>query len=109
LGYATLFGTALTYGIFFYLAATGNLTSVSALIFLTPVFAMLFSYFFLSEVLSSLQWIGVVLTLISVVLVIRREEIGRWVASLSAKLDAASGSVLAEASEPLPVDRTPID
>ncbi|HEY9623980.1 MAG TPA: DMT family transporter [Crinalium sp.] len=87
LGYATLFGTALTYGIFFYLASIGNLTSVSALIFLTPVFAMLFSYFFLAETLSSLQWIGVVLTLISVVLVIRREEIGQWVSSLSTKLE----------------------
>ncbi|HEY9646418.1 MAG TPA: DMT family transporter [Chroococcidiopsis sp.] len=88
LGYATLFGTALTYGIFFYLASVGNLTSVSALIFLTPIFAMLFSYFFLSETLTSLQWIGVVLTLVSVVLVIRREEIGRWLSSGQASLDA---------------------
>lgn len=31
LGYATVFGTAITYGIFFYLAATGNVTSVSSL------------------------------------------------------------------------------
>jgi drug/metabolite transporter (DMT)-like permease len=86
LGYATLFGTALTYGIFFYLASVGNLTSVSALIFLTPVFAMLFSSLFLSEVLSSLQWIGVVLTLMSVVLVIQREALGQqfslWVSQV---------------------------
>jgi drug/metabolite transporter (DMT)-like permease len=75
LGYATLFGTALTYGIFFYLASVGNLTSVSALIFLTPVFAMLFSMAFLSEALTQIQWIGVALTLVSVVLVIQREAI----------------------------------
>jgi drug/metabolite transporter (DMT)-like permease len=86
LGYATLFGTALTYGIFFYLASVGNLTSVSALIFLTPVFAMLFSYLFLAETLSSLQWIGVVLTLISVVLVIQREAIAQKVAALTTRL-----------------------
>jgi drug/metabolite transporter (DMT)-like permease len=75
LGYATFFGTALTYGIFFYLASVGNLTSVSALIFLTPVFAMLFSMTFLSEALTQFQWIGVALTLVSVVLVIQREAI----------------------------------
>jgi drug/metabolite transporter (DMT)-like permease len=75
LGYATLFGTALTYGIFFYLASVGNLTSVSALIFLTPVFAMLFSMAFLSEALTQFQWIGVALTLVSVILVIQREAI----------------------------------
>ncbi len=75
LAYATLFGTALTYGLFFYLASIGNLTSVSALIFLTPVFAMLFSYIFLSETLTFIQWIGVVLALIGVMLVIQREKI----------------------------------
>jgi len=105
LGYATLFGTALTYGIFFYLASVGNLTSVSALIFLTPVFAMLFSYFFLAETLTSLQWIGVMLTLVSVILVIRREEIGKWFTSLTLSNDPGSGGVvLAEAAESLPIE-----
>jgi drug/metabolite transporter (DMT)-like permease len=85
LGYATLFGTALTYGIFFYLAATGNLTSVSALIFLTPIFAMLFSMVFLGEALTQLQWIGVALTLVSVVLVIQRQAIAQ---AITAKLSA---------------------
>lgn len=80
LGYATLFGTALTYGMFFYLASVGNLTSVSALIFLTPIFAMLFSFLFLGEVLTSMQWVGVVLTLISVILVIQRQAIAQWLA-----------------------------
>ncbi|MGB3671505.1 MAG: DMT family transporter [Phormidesmis sp.] len=89
--YATVFGTALTYGMFFYLAANGNMTSVSALIFLTPVFALLFSGLFLGESLTVLQWGGVVLTLISVYLVNQREQIEAAVANLSQKLspDAA--------------------
>lgn len=62
-------------GIFFYSAAIGNITSVSALIFLTPVFALLFSGFLLGEHLTKLQWIGVVFTLISVYLVNQREEL----------------------------------
>jgi drug/metabolite transporter (DMT)-like permease len=83
LGYATIFGTAVTYGMFFYLAATGNITSVSALIFLTPVFALLFSSYFLREELTQFQWVGVVLTLISVYLVNQRQEITSWIASLN--------------------------
>lgn len=105
LGYATLFGTALTYGIFFYLASVGNLTSVSALIFLTPVFAMLFSYLFLSETLSYLQWIGVVLTLVSVVLVIQREAIAQKLATLTTRLEPVTveGEMLV-AEVPAPSD-----
>ncbi len=94
LGYATVFGTAITYGIFFYLAATGNVTSVSSLIFLTPVFAMLFSYFTLGEKLTNVQWSGVVLTLVSVVLVNQRKEIAQWVSSLSQK--SPQGTVATE-------------
>jgi drug/metabolite transporter (DMT)-like permease len=86
LGYATVFGTALTYGMFFYLAANGNITSVSALIFLTPVFALLFSSIFLGEQLTQLQWIGVSLTLVSVYLVNQRQQITEAVAQLMAGL-----------------------
>ena len=88
LAYATLFGTALTYGIFFYLASVGNLTSVSALIFLTPIFAMLFSYIFLAETLTSIQWVGAVLTLIGVILVIQREIITEKLASFTDNSDS---------------------
>lgn len=84
LGYATIFGTAITYGMFFYLAATGNVTSVSALIFLTPVFALLFSSLLLGEQLTHFQWIGVTLTLVSVYLVNQREEIARKFAAATA-------------------------
>ncbi|MEO1403819.1 MAG: DMT family transporter [Cyanobacteria bacterium J06635_1] len=86
LGYATVFGTALTYGMFFYLAANGNMTSVSALIFLTPVFALLFSNLFLGEQLTNLQWIGVSLTLVSVYLVNQRQQIAAAVSNLTQKL-----------------------
>ena len=73
LAYATVFGSALAYGIFFWLAAKGNLTSLSALTFLTPVFALGFGNLILAEVLSSLQWLGVGLTLISIYLINQRK------------------------------------
>jgi drug/metabolite transporter (DMT)-like permease len=75
LSYATIFGSAIAYGLFFYIASRGNLTSFTALTFLTPVFALLFSNLLLSEILSSLQWVGVFLTLISIYLINQREKI----------------------------------
>jgi drug/metabolite transporter (DMT)-like permease len=110
LGYATVFGTAITYGMFFYLAATGNMTSVSALIFLTPIFALLFSSLFLDETLSGLQWIGVVLTLISVYLVNQRDEIAMRFASNGtvaiAPANATTDFTNPEASVPLATENT---
>lgn len=89
--YATVFGTALTYGMFFFLAANGNMTSVSALIFLTPVFALLFSSLFLHEQLNNLQWIGVVFTLISVYLVNQRQQISSAVTSFMRRIGLRVG------------------
>lgn len=120
LAYATIFGTAVTYGIFFYLAAVGNITSVSALIFLTPVFALLFSGLFLGEQLTNLQWIGVVFTLISVYLVVQREEIAKKFASGKVpiieanNLDSSDSATQAPGAmtivpEPLAVNNTPLD
>jgi len=113
LGYATVFGTAITYGIFFYLAATGNMTSVSALIFLTPVFALLFSSLLLDETLSGLQWIGVVLTLISVYLVNQRDEIARKFAGNAmvaiAPANTAKNFVNPEVPVPLVVENTALE
>lgn len=77
LSYATIFGSAIAYGIFFYLASRSNLTSLSSLTFLTPVFALTFGNLFLSEVLSPLQWIGVCLTLGSIYLINQREKIAQ--------------------------------
>ncbi|MEG3436698.1 DMT family transporter [Pannus brasiliensis CCIBt3594] len=93
LSYATIFGTAITYGIFFYLAATGNITSVSALIFLTPVFALLFSSLLLEEKLNTLQWIGVSFTLVSVYLVNQRQEIVTRFDALKKKVAPVAESI----------------
>jgi drug/metabolite transporter (DMT)-like permease len=60
LGYSTIFGSAIAYGLFFYFASSGSLTSLSSLTFLTPVFALLFGNLLLSEVLSPLHWIEAV-------------------------------------------------
>lgn len=76
LAYATVFGTAIAYALFFHAAAQGSLTSLSALTFLTPVFALLFGHLLLHEVLSSLQWGGVGLTLVSIYLINQREVLG---------------------------------
>ncbi len=73
LAYSTIFGSAIAYGLFFYFASSGSLTSLSSLTFLTPVFALLFGNLFLSEVLSQIQWFGVCLTLVSIYLINQRE------------------------------------
>ena len=78
LGYATVFGSAIAYGLFFYLASKGNLTSLSALTFLTPVFALLFGNLVLAEVLSPLQSVGVCLTLVSIYLINQREKLAEY-------------------------------
>ncbi len=78
LSYSTIFGSAIAYGIFFYLASNGNLTSLSALTFLTPVFALFFAHLFLAENLTSLQWFGVGLTLVSIYLINQREKITKF-------------------------------
>jgi drug/metabolite transporter (DMT)-like permease len=75
LGYATVFGSAIAYGLFFYFASSGNLTSLSSLTFLTPIFALLFGNLLLQEVLSPLQWVGVSLTLVSIYLINQRETL----------------------------------
>jgi drug/metabolite transporter (DMT)-like permease len=92
--YATVFGSAIAYGVFFFLASRGNLTSLSALTFLTPVFALSFGKLFLAEVLSPLQWGGVGLTIVSIYLINQREKITSQLRSL--KLPTFSNSEKAE-------------
>jgi drug/metabolite transporter (DMT)-like permease len=77
LGYATVFGSAIAYGLFFYFASSGNLTSLSSLTFLTPVFALLFGNLLLNEVLSPLQWVGVCITLVSIYLINQRDTLAQ--------------------------------
>jgi len=73
MAYATVFGSAIAYGLFFYFAASGNLTSLSSLTFLTPVFALLFGNLFLAESLTPIQSTGVALTLVSIYLINQRD------------------------------------
>jgi drug/metabolite transporter (DMT)-like permease len=75
LGYATIFGSAIAYSLFFYFASSGSLTSLSSLTFLTPIFALLFGNLLLGEVLTPVQWSGVGLTLVSIYLINQRESI----------------------------------
>jgi drug/metabolite transporter (DMT)-like permease len=75
MGYSTVFGSAIAYGLFFWFASKGNLTSLSALTFLTPVFALIFGNLFLAEVLSPIQAMGVGLTLVSIYLVNQRDRL----------------------------------
>jgi drug/metabolite transporter (DMT)-like permease len=75
IAYSTIFGSAIAYGLFFYFAARGNLTSLSSLTFLTPVFALLFGSLFLGETLDLLQWCGVSLTLVSILFINQRDYI----------------------------------
>ena len=93
LSYATVFGSAIAYGLFFYFAASGSLTSLSALTFLTPVFALLFGNLLLSETLSPLQWFGVSLTLVSIYLINQREILAQTVKRMFARQEAGVESV----------------
>lgn len=87
LSYSTIFGSAIAYGLFFFLASKGNLTSLSALTFLTPIFALIFGHLILAEELSNLQWFGVGLTLISIYLINQREKIAAWWAAIATKTE----------------------
>ncbi len=75
LAYSTVLGSAIAYGLFFYFAARGNLTSLSALTFLTPIFALIFGSIFLQESLTAIQFGGVAVTLVSIFLINQREAI----------------------------------
>jgi len=101
LTYATVFGSAIAYGLFFYFASQGNLTSLSALTFLTPVFALLFGNLFLAEVLSPIQWGGVGLTLVSIYLINQRDVLEGMLRRSQAK--SAVSFLEESAAQPVPV------
>ncbi|MFM2158954.1 MAG: hypothetical protein RLZZ124_1428, partial [Cyanobacteriota bacterium] len=75
MAYAALLGSALAYGLFFWFASQGDLTSFTSLTFLTPVFALLCGVALLGEGLQPLQWCGAALALLSVVLINRRARL----------------------------------
>ncbi|NES02275.1 MAG: DMT family transporter [Okeania sp. SIO2F4] len=107
MGYAAIFGSAIAYGLFFYFASSGNLTSLSALTFLTPIFALLFGNFFLGEVLSSLQSVGVGLTLVSIYLINQRDVLAQKLKFSSSKQETVSNTTtgkLLKQSQQQPVE-----
>ena len=75
MAYATVFGSALAYWLFFWFANSGDLTGFTALTFLTPVFALLCGVWWLDEQLRPLQWLGALLALVSVLLISRRKQL----------------------------------
>ncbi|OKH55705.1 EamA family transporter [Calothrix sp. HK-06] len=95
LSYATVFGSAIAYALFFYFASSGNLTSLSSLTFLTPVFALCFGNLLLGEVLNPIQWTGVGLTLISIYLINQRDTLALTKTKIPAKeISAAQQTTL---------------
>jgi drug/metabolite transporter (DMT)-like permease len=89
MAYASLLGSALAYGLFFWFASRGDLTGFTALTFLTPVFALLCGLLLLDETLRPLQWLGAALALVSVLLINRRAWL--WQGSVPEPLPAAEG------------------
>jgi drug/metabolite transporter (DMT)-like permease len=92
-----VFGSAISYGLFFYFASQGNLTSLSSLTFLTPVFALLFGNLFLGETLNLLQCCGVALTLVSIILINQRDLI--WYKLIGVDPVSLDDSLVAEIIE----------
>jgi drug/metabolite transporter (DMT)-like permease len=91
MAYASVFGSALAYGLFFWFATRGDLTGFTALTFLTPVFALLCGLVLLQERLRPLQWLGVALALVSVLLINRRAVL--WQRGAGRSLQPASEGV----------------
>ena len=75
MAFASLLGSALAYGLFFWFASRRDLTGFSSLGFLTPVFALATGGWFLGERLAPLQWFGVFLVLLSVLCVSQRRRL----------------------------------
>ncbi|GLT28726.1 hypothetical protein SLA2020_036360 [Shorea laevis] len=72
--YTSIFGSAISYGVYFYSATKGSLTKLSSLTFLTPMFASIFGYLYLGETFSSLQLFGAIVTLVAIYMVNYRES-----------------------------------
>ncbi|KAK4758398.1 hypothetical protein SAY87_019699 [Trapa incisa] len=67
--YTSVFGSAISYGVYFDNATRGSLTKLSSLTFLTPMFASIFGYLYLNETFSSLQFVGAAVTLVAIYMV----------------------------------------
>ncbi|KAI8032171.1 WAT1-related protein [Camellia lanceoleosa] len=67
--YTSIFGSAISYGVFFYNATRGSLTKLSSLTFLTPMFASIFGFLYLGETFTPVQLIGALVTLAAIYMV----------------------------------------
>lgn len=73
--YTSVFGSAISYGVYFYSATKGSLTKLSSLTFLTPMFASIFGFLYLGETFSPLQLGGAMITIIAIYLVNCRTKV----------------------------------
>ncbi|XP_061360326.1 WAT1-related protein At3g02690, chloroplastic-like [Gastrolobium bilobum] len=67
--YTSIFGSAISYGVFFYSATKGSLTKLSSLTFLTPMFASIFGFLYLDETFSPVQLVGAIVTVAAIYMV----------------------------------------
>lgn len=67
--YTSIFGSAVSYGVYFYNATKGSLTKFSSLTFLTPMFASIFGYLYLGETFTPIQLSGALVTVAGIYLV----------------------------------------
>lgn len=67
--YTSIFGSAVSYGVFFYSATKGSLTKLSSLTFLTPMFASIFGFLYLGETFSPIQLVGATVTVAAIYMV----------------------------------------
>ncbi|XP_047318129.1 WAT1-related protein At3g02690, chloroplastic [Impatiens glandulifera] len=72
--YTSLFGSAISYGVYFYNATRGSLTRLSSLTFLTPMFASIFGFFYLGETFSNVQFLGAFITIVAIYMVNYKED-----------------------------------
>ncbi|CAI9110346.1 OLC1v1010353C2 [Oldenlandia corymbosa var. corymbosa] len=67
--YTSIFGSAISYGVFFYNATRGSLTKLSSLTFLTPMFASIFGFLYLDETFTPIQLVGALVTVAAIFMV----------------------------------------
>ncbi|XP_071710736.1 WAT1-related protein At3g02690, chloroplastic [Rutidosis leptorrhynchoides] len=73
--YTSVFGSAISYGLYFFNATRGSLTKLSSLTFLTPMFASVFGFLYLGETFSPTQLSGALVTIAAIYMVNYKDAI----------------------------------
>ncbi|CAN1851023.1 WAT1-related protein At3g02690, chloroplastic [Linum perenne] len=73
--YTSIFGSAVSYGVYYYNATKGSLLTLSSLTFLTPVFASIFGFLYLGETFAPVQLAGAAVTLLAIYMVNYRDKV----------------------------------